>query len=83
VCTKVLVWLPDMDAIEQIGFRDLWRHRYTIEGGGSIASTLGTENTSFATGWPMRRPIAKSEKDWSIGFAKCITNESSAGAVEK
>ena len=27
-------------------------------------------------------PIAKSEKDWSIGFAKCITNESSAGAVE-
>jgi hypothetical protein len=30
----------------------------------------------------MRRPIAKSENDWSIGFVKCITNESSAGAVE-
>ena len=53
-----------------------------IVGGGSIASTLGTENTSFATGWPMRRPIAKSEKDWSIGFAKCITSESSAGTAE-
>jgi hypothetical protein len=53
-----------------------------IGGGGSIASTFGTENTSFATGWPMRRPIAKSEKDWSIGFAKCITSESSAGTVE-
>ena len=53
-----------------------------IGGGGSIASTFGTGNTSFATGWPMRHLIAKSEKDWSIGFAKCITNESSAGAVE-
>ena len=30
----------------------------------------------------MRRHIAKSEKDWSIGFVKYITNESSAGAVE-
>ena len=53
-----------------------------IEGGGSIASTFGKENTSYATGWPIRRSIAKSEQDWSIGFAKCITNESSAGAVE-
>jgi hypothetical protein len=53
-----------------------------IGGGGSIASTLGTENTSYATGWPMRRPIAKSEKDWSTGFAKCITSESTAGTVE-
>jgi hypothetical protein len=60
----------------------LRRNEDMIGSGGSIASTLGTENTSFATGWPMRRPIAKSEKDWSIGFAKCITNESGAGAVE-
>jgi len=54
----------------------------TIGSGGSIVSALGTENTSFATGWPMRRPIAKSEKDWSTAFAKCITSESSAGTVE-
>jgi hypothetical protein len=30
----------------------------------------------------MRRPIAKSEEDWSIGFAKCITSGSSVGTVE-
>ena len=53
-----------------------------IGSGGSIASTFGTENTSFATGWPIRRPKAKSEKDWSTVFAKCITSESSAGTVE-
>ena len=52
-----------------------------IGDGESVASTFGTENTSFATGWPMCRP-AKSEKDWSTGLAKCITSESSAGAVE-
>jgi hypothetical protein len=34
------------------------------------------------TGWPMRRPIAKSEEDWSIGLARCITSESSVGTVE-
>jgi hypothetical protein len=60
----------------------LLRKNENIEGGGSIASTFGTENTSCATGWPIRRPIAKSEKDWSTGFAKCITSESSAGTVE-
>ena len=54
-----------------------------IGGGGSIASTFGTESTSFATGWPIRRPIAKREEDWSTGFAKCITSESSAGAVDE
>jgi len=53
-----------------------------IGDGESVASTFGTENTSYATGWPMRRPIAKSEKDWSTGLAKCITSESSAGTVE-
>jgi hypothetical protein len=53
-----------------------------IAGGGSIASTFGTENTSFATGWPIPRLMAKSEQDWSIGFAKCTTSENSAGAVE-
>jgi hypothetical protein len=50
--------------------------------GGSTASTFGTENTSFVTGWPIRRRIAKSEEDWSTGFERCITSESSAGAVE-
>jgi hypothetical protein len=61
----------------------LRRNEDMTAGGGSVASTFGTENTSFATGWPIRRPIAKSEEDWSTGFAKCITSESSsAGAVE-
>ena len=69
------------------GYPDLARLRLlrkteNIEGGGSIASTFGKENTSFATGWPMRRPTAKSEQDWSIGFAKCTASENSAGAVE-
>jgi hypothetical protein len=68
--------------IPGVGPRLLRRNEDMIGGGGSIASTLGTENTSFATGSPMRRPIAKSEKDWSIGFAKCITSESSAGTAE-
>jgi hypothetical protein len=54
----------------------------TIGSGGNIASAFGKENMSFATGWPMRRPIAKSENDWSTAFAKCITSESSAGTVE-
>jgi hypothetical protein len=62
--------------------RLLRRNEDMIGGGGSIANTLGTENTSYATGWPIRRHIAKSEKDWSTGFAKCITSESSAGTVE-
>ena len=60
----------------------LLRKNENIEGGGSIASTFGKENTSYETGWPIRRPIAKSEEDWSTGFAKCITSESSAGTVE-
>jgi hypothetical protein len=60
----------------------LLRKNENIEDGGSIASTFGTENTSFATGWPIRRPIAKSEEDWSTGLPKCITSESSAGTVE-
>ena len=58
------------------------RNGNTIESGGSIVSALGTENTSFATGWPTRRPIAKSGQDWSTAFAKCITSESSAATVE-
>ena len=60
----------------------LLRKTENIGGGGSIASTFGTGNMSFATGWPMRRPIAKSEEDWSTGLPKCITSESSAGTVE-
>ena len=60
----------------------LLRKNENIGGGGSTASTFGTENTSFVTGWPIRRPTAKTEQDWSTGFAKCITSESSAGAAE-
>ena len=61
----------------------LLRKNANIGGGGSTVSTFGTENMSFATGWPIRRPIAKSEEDWSTGLPKCITSESSsAGAVE-
>jgi hypothetical protein len=60
----------------------LLRKNENIGGGRSTANTFGTENTSFATGWPIRRPIAKSEYDWSTDFTKCITSESSAGAVE-
>ena len=55
----------------------------TIGSGGSIVSALGTENTSFATGWPMRRPIAKSENGWSTGFAKCITNANGAVIADR
>jgi hypothetical protein len=46
------------------------------------ARAFGAENTRSAIGWPIRRPIANSEVDWSTGFAKRITNESSAGTVE-
>ena len=68
-----------------LGYPDLallLRKNENIEDGGSIASTFGKENTSYATGWPIRRPIAKSGQDWSTGFAKCITSESRVGAVE-
>ena len=68
-----------------LGYPDLallLRKNENIEDGGSIASTFGTENTSFVTGWPIRRRIAKSEEDWSTGFARFITSESSAGTVE-
>ena len=61
----------------------LLRKNENIGGGGSIASTFGKGNTSFVTGWPICRPIANSEEDWSTGFAKCITSESSsAGAAD-
>ena len=60
----------------------LLRKNENIGGGGSTASTFGTENTSFVTGWPTRRLMAKNEGDWSTGFARCITSASSAGAVE-
>jgi hypothetical protein len=60
----------------------LLRKTENIAGGGSIASTLGRGNTSFVTGWPIRRPIAKREDDWSTGLPKCITSETGAGIVE-
>src|SRR5215469_10557689 len=69
--------------IPGVGVGPLLRKNENIGGGGSTARTFGTENTSFVTGWPIRRPIAKSEEDWSTVFAKCITSESRiAGAVE-
>jgi hypothetical protein len=49
---------------------------------GLTASGLGTGNTTFASAWPTRRPLAKSEKDWNIGFAKCITSVSGAEVAE-
>jgi predicted dithiol-disulfide oxidoreductase (DUF899 family) len=60
----------------------LLRSNENIRDGGSTASTFGTENTSFVRGWPIPRLMAKSEEDWSTGFARCITSESNAGAVE-
>jgi hypothetical protein len=53
----------------------------TTGSSGSIASGSGTENTTFASAWPTRRLTAKSGKDWSIGFAKCITSVSGAGVA--
>jgi hypothetical protein len=50
--------------------------------GRSIASASGKENTIFATAWPTLRLIARSEKDWSIAFAKCVTSVSGAGIAE-
>ena len=67
-----------------LGYPDLallLRKNENIEDGGSIASTFGKGNTSFVTGWPICRPTANSEEDWSTGFARCITSESSGGAA--
>ena len=61
----------------------LRKNENIIGGGGSIVSTFGKENTSFATGWPIRRLIAKSEQDWSIGFARFITSVSGAESDER
>ena len=69
-------------SLEYLELAPLLRKIENIGGGGGIASTFGTGNTIFVTGWPIRRPIAKSEEDWSTGLPKCITSESSAGAVE-
>jgi hypothetical protein len=35
----------------------------TFTNGGSTVSTLDTKNTSYASGWPIRRPTLRSEKD--------------------
>jgi len=37
---------------------------------------------TLAGDWPTCRPTVKSGKDWSIGFAKCITSVSAAGDAE-
>src|SRR5215472_14802800 len=58
------------------------KSRATIGSAGSTASGSGTENTTFASDWPTCHPTVKSGRDWSIGFAKCITSVSAAGAAE-
>jgi hypothetical protein len=62
--------------------RSAGKSRAMIGSAGSTASGSGTENTTFARAWPMRRRMAKSENGWSIGFAKCITSVSGAGIAE-
>src|SRR5437868_2840432 len=59
--------------------RSVGTNRGTI---GSTASASGTENTRSAIAWPTRRDMARSEKDWSIDFARCVTNASVAESAE-
>src|SRR6516162_6835282 len=49
-----------------------------IASGGSIVSTFGTKNASSTNGWLTPRLIVRSEKDWSIVCARCITNVNGA-----
>jgi hypothetical protein len=68
------------------GYPEVGRHaernQATIGNAGNTANGSGTESTTFTSAWPTRRPMAKSEKDLSTGFAKCITSVSSAGIAE-
>jgi len=41
-------------------------------------SAFGTKNASSTNGWLTPRPIVRSEKDWSIVCARCITNVNGA-----
>jgi hypothetical protein len=56
--------------------------RTTSGSDGSIARTLGIENTNFANVWPIRRATARIEHAWSIGFARYIINASNAAGAE-
>jgi len=62
--------------------RSAGKSRAMIGSAGSTANGSGTENTTFASIWPTCRLMAKSEKDWSIDFAKCITSVNGAGIAE-
>jgi hypothetical protein len=54
----------------------------TIGSGGSIVIAFGTKNASSTNVWLTPRLMVRSEKDWSIGFARCITNGNGAGSDE-
>jgi hypothetical protein len=45
----------------------------------STASASETENTIFTIVWPTRHLMVKSEGDWRVSFAKCVTSASGAG----
>src|SRR6516164_10739839 len=49
-----------------------------IASGGSIVSAFGTKNASSTNVWLTPRLIVRSEKDWSIVSARCITNVNGA-----
>ena len=74
-------------------FRFRYRYRYlecpklphrprsggsTIGSGGSIVIAFGTKNASSTNVWLTPRLIVRSEKDWSIVSARCITNVNGA-----
>ena len=54
----------------------------TIGSGGSIVIAFGTKNASSTNVRLTPSLMVKSEKDWSIGFARCITNGNGAGSDE-
>jgi hypothetical protein len=54
----------------------------TIGSGGSIVIAFGTKNASSTNVWLTPRLIVRSEKDWSIDFARSITNGNGAGSDE-
>jgi hypothetical protein len=48
----------------------------------STASASETENTIFMIVWPTRHLMVRSEGDWRVSFAKCVTSASGAGIAE-
>lgn len=59
-----------------------WSGGSTIGSGGSIVRAFGTKNASSTNVWLTPRLIVRSEKGWSIVFARCITNVNGAGSDE-